>query len=93
MIDSKEDNINEDEYEKEIREESKRLANEVFLDLKKYEDIRLSNGGPERLVGICIDKGYKFPLNQCFKAYCVLQDLSTQYCKEKVHTFAPEIFL
>ncbi|CAD2078662.1 Metallothiol transferase FosB [Jeotgalicoccus meleagridis] len=25
--------------------------------------------GPERLVGICIDKGYKFPLNQCFKAY------------------------
>ena len=24
---------------------------------------------------------------------CVLQDLSTQYCKEKVHTFAPEIFL
>ena len=26
-------------------------------------------GGPERLVGICIDKGYKFPLNQCFKAY------------------------
>ncbi|EHV0132279.1 hypothetical protein KZ117_002798 [Enterococcus faecalis] len=44
MIDSKEDNINEDEYEKEIRKESKRLANEVFLDLKKYEDIRLSNG-------------------------------------------------
>ena len=35
------DNINEDEYEKEIREESKRLANEVFLDLKKYEDIIL----------------------------------------------------
>lgn len=27
------------------------------------------NRGPERLVGICIDKGYKFPLNQCFKAY------------------------
>ena len=26
-------------------------------------------------------------------SYCVLQDLSTQYCKEKVHTFAPEIFL
>lgn len=24
---------------------------------------------------------------------CVLQELSTQYCKEKVHTFAPEIFL
>ena len=26
------------------------------------------------------------------KAY-VLQDFPTQYCKEKVHTFAPEIFL
>ena len=25
--------------------------------------------------------------------FCVLHDLSTQYCKEKVHTFAPEIFL
>ena len=25
--------------------------------------------------------------------YCVLQDFPTQYCKEKVHTFAPEIFL
>lgn len=37
MIDSKEDNINEDEYEKEIREESKRLANEVFLDLKNMK--------------------------------------------------------
>ena len=24
---------------------------------------------------------------------CVLQDFPTQYCKEKVHTFAPEIFL
>ncbi|MDE1550043.1 ATP-binding cassette domain-containing protein [Jeotgalibaca caeni] len=24
---------------------------------------------------------------------CVLQDIPTQYCKEKVHTFAPEIFL
>jgi hypothetical protein len=29
----------------------------------------LASRGPERLVGICIDKGYKFPLNQCFKAY------------------------
>ena len=28
-----------------------------------------------------------------FVGICVLQDLSTQYCKEKVHTFAPEIFL
>lgn len=27
------------------------------------------------------------------ESICVLQDLSTQYCKEKVHTFAPEIFL
>ena len=26
-------------------------------------------------------------------SYCVLQDFPTQYCKEKVHTFAPEIFL
>ena len=26
-------------------------------------------------------------------ARCVLQDFPTQYCKEKVHTFAPEIFL
>ena len=26
-------------------------------------------------------------------ADCVLQDFPTQYCKEKVHTFAPEIFL
>ena len=25
--------------------------------------------------------------------WCVLQDFPTQYCKEKVHTFAPEIFL
>ena len=30
---------------------------------------RIPLWGPERLVGICIDKGYKFPLNQCFKAY------------------------
>ena len=31
--------------------------------------------GPERLVGICIDKGYKFPLNQCFKAYLFLYSI------------------
>ena len=34
-----------------------------------YSIIFISRRGPERLVGICIDKGYKFPLNQCFKAY------------------------
>ena len=28
-----------------------------------------------------------------YKTPCVLQDFPTQYCKEKVHTFAPEIFL
>ncbi len=28
-----------------------------------------------------------------FRRSCVLQDFPTQYCKEKVHTFAPEIFL
>ena len=28
-----------------------------------------------------------------FIPICVLQDIPTQYCKEKVHTFAPEIFL
>ena len=33
------------------------------------ENNPISLRGPERLVGICIDKGYKFPLNQCFKAY------------------------
>ena len=27
------------------------------------------------------------------ESFCVLQDFPTQYCKEKVHTFAPEIFL
>ena len=39
--------------------------------------------------------------NQVYDSYfyqeqllaCVLQDFPTQYCKEKVHTFAPEIFL
>lgn len=38
-------------------------------ELGKYNHFKCSNWGPERLVGICIDKGYKFPLNQCFKAY------------------------
>ena len=40
-------------------------------------------------------KKYKLVIfiDSCFWHNCVLQDLSTQYCKEKVHTFAPEIFL
>lgn len=37
-----------------------------ILGMLMYNNI---TRGPERLVGICIDKGYKFPLNQCFKAY------------------------
>ena len=36
---------------------------------------------------------YLFYKNSDCLYICVLQDLSTQYCKEKVHTFAPEIFL
>ncbi len=37
--------------------------------IKRIQELGFSLRGPERLVGICIDKGYKFPLNQCFKAY------------------------
>ena len=40
---------------------------QVAVDLRI--NLIFSSRGPERLVGICIDKGYKFPLNQCFKAY------------------------
>ena len=41
----------------------------IIKQLDKLLKVLLLNWGPERLVGICIDKGYKFPLNQCFKAY------------------------
>ena len=35
----------------------------------------------------------KIELYFAIRCRCVLQDFPTQYCKEKVHTFAPEIFL
>ena len=46
---------------------------------------------------LLIFKGSYLPLSyKCLLhklCSCVLQDIPTQYCKEKVHTFAPEIFL
>lgn len=46
---------------------------EIFMKTYDYQGKLIKEDtttrGPERLVGICIDKGYKFPLNQCFKAY------------------------
>ena len=55
---------------------SPQLIKEILIHFKKNRIIEnnvtddiVESRGPERLVGICIDKGYKFPLNQCFKAY------------------------
>lgn len=47
------------------------ISNICLYNVKEWSVIYdgLFKRGPERLVGICIDKGYKFPLNQCFKAY------------------------
>ena len=40
-----------------------------------------------------LTKSAKIKLKKIIGYGCVLQDFPTQYCKEKVHTFAPEIFL
>lgn len=50
----------------------KDCENAIYYMDRYYFAIKIGDRGyrgPERLVGICIDKGYKFPLNQCFKAY------------------------
>ena len=70
-------------YEKYSQIKTLLYSNEPQSIYSFYEPMKLSINGN------------KVDLEDSMEAAtrCVLQDLSTQYCKEKVHTFAPEIFL
>ena len=61
-----------------------------LLGLTKHKDNFIIKGGflIRSLLGV--EKRTTMDIDT---TVCVLQDFPTQYCKEKVHTFAPEIFL
>ena len=82
-------NITIDQHEeKEIKKILER--NNYYNVINAYKDPFLEEKYKDGTTIKEIYNLYKFDKNI---SKCVLQDLSTQYCKEKVHTFAPEIFL